>query len=355
MGNNGNVVTLRLADMDDEANLGGEDYYVGFNLRVGINVGSIGGTNRVLVFRKRFGGPTKYGESDRIADIYPGQSYTIRQFKGTSWDVIIRTKAINNNGWAPIEITTVEGVPVTLPPTSTPDPAFENLGTGYCRDSTGQYSANWDSINFCVDLPTCQTQCKNQNQCVGVAWSYKPLNNYDGCTSQSKQRCVMYYSLGAPGVVVEQASGVHAGLIAYRYLPFNSPQTPAPVPQSPSPATPTPAPISPTTAPVVLITDVPTTPEPTPEPTVSDAPTENPTKSCANRQGYLWKDKDRRTCQWAGKGSTFMKKQKKCQKRDNINGNNVAFHCRKTCAKVGIGCHVKRVMNNHTNKIHHHR
>merc|ERR1712238_196614 len=167
------------------------------------------------------------------------------------------------------------------------------------------------------------------------------------------------------------------------------PQTPAPVPQSPSPVAPTPAPVSPTTAPVVptpspiaptpapvsptpapvsptpapmtpttapvVPTDVPTTPEPTPEPTVSDAPIENPTKSCANRQGYLWKDKDRRTCQWAGKGSTFMKKQKKCQKRDNINGNNVAFHCRKTCAKVGIGCHVKRVMNNHTNKIHHHR
>jgi len=361
--NNGHVVTLRLGDMGDESNSGGDDYYVGFNLQSGINEGSIGGTNQVLVFRKTSGGPSQYGESDRVADLNPGQAYNILGFKGTSLDVTIRVKALeNNNRQAPIEITTSEGVPVTLPPTSTPDPAFENLGKGYCRDSTGQYNDNWDANFYCDDLPNCQARCKNQDQCVGVAWAYAPLDNNNGCNSLSLPRCVMYYSLAAPGVVVEQASGIPAEYTTYRYLPF-IPQSPGPVPnpQTPAPVPITSAPISPTASPVVPITaeptqppsrsptEVPTTQEPTPEPTVFDkvdedsaTPTESPTKSCANRQGYLWKNKDRKNCQWAGKGSTFIKKQKKCKKRDSINGNNVAFHCRTTCAKVGVGPCKKR-------------
>merc|ERR1712194_494926 len=193
--NNGNLVTLRLGDDENDAsNSNGDDYYVGFNLKDGINEGTLEGADQVLVFRKQAGGPTQYGESDRIAELTAGGSYTIQGFKGTSFDVTIRVKPFGNNDrTAPIEITTgVVGpqtpAPVPSPtntptkspptksptktptsaPTNTPDPLFENLGTGYCRDSTGSYNDNWEVNNYCVDLSTCHAECKDKDQCVGV-------------------------------------------------------------------------------------------------------------------------------------------------------------------------------------------
>jgi len=134
--NNGNLVTLRLG-VDENENgassycyngLDGlkpdwsctspychnrNDYYVGFNLKEGINEGTAEGGNQVLIFHKQFGGPTKYGQSDRIAYLNQGDSYTIQDFKGTSIDVTITVKSFGNNGrTAPIEITTGEDTDV---------------------------------------------------------------------------------------------------------------------------------------------------------------------------------------------------------------------------------------------------
>jgi len=221
----------------------------------------------------------------------------------------------------------------TNAPTDTPDPLFENLGSGYCRDSTGSYNDNWEVNNYCVDLSTCQAECKNQDQCVGVAWAYAPVDNYDGCGDQSLSRCVVYYSTVAPRIVVEQASGAPEEYTTYRYL------TSAPVAPTSAPVTPTSEPTpEPTSEPTPEPTSEPT-PEPTPEPTVFDdvdSPTESPTQSCADRDNYLWKNKDDKDCEWAGTGKT-KKKKKKCKKQDTILGHNVAFYCRNTCAKVGVG------------------
>merc|ERR1712085_223905 len=140
----------------------------------------------------------------------------------------------------------------TNAPTDTPDPLFENLGTGYCRDSTGSYNNNWEVNNYCVDLSTCQAECKDQDQCVGVAWAYAPVDNY---------------STVAPRIVVEQASGAPEEYTTYRFL------TSAPV-------APTSAPVTPTSEPTPEPTSEPTQ-EPTPEPTVFDdvdSPTESPTQ-----------------------------------------------------------------------------
>jgi len=134
--NNGNLVTLRLG-VDENENgastycynrLNGlkpdwncespycynrNDYYIGFNLMEGINEGTVEGDNQVLIFHKQFGGPTQYGQSDLIADLNPGDSYTIQDFKGTSIDVTITVKSFENNGrTAPIEITTGEDTDV---------------------------------------------------------------------------------------------------------------------------------------------------------------------------------------------------------------------------------------------------
>merc|ERR1712194_294547 len=194
----------------------------------------------------------------------------------------------------------------------------------------------------------------------GVAWAYAPVDNYDDCGDRSLSRCVVYYSTVAPGIMVEQFSGAPEEYTTYRYLPF--------VPQTPAPVAPTSAPISPTASPVAITsapvspTDEPTqppsrspttapvtpeptseptpTPEPTPEPTVFDevdSPTESPTKSCADREGYLWKGNNKFNCKWVGKGNKTRKKKRKCKKEDKILGGNVASHCRATCAKVGVG------------------
>jgi len=127
--------------------------------------------------------------------------------------------------------------PTPLPtprPTAVPDPAFEELGSGYCRDSAGQFNNNWDTIYFCVDLPTCQEECKNQDECVGVAWASDPVaDGGNGCKSNSLPRCVVYYSKVAPAVaIVTQASGSPEEYTAYRYkFPVVSPPTPEPTPE----------------------------------------------------------------------------------------------------------------------------
>jgi len=257
--------------------------------------------------------------------------------KPTLNDVLISEIDVDKPTYAPTNAP-------TNAPTDTPDPLFENLGSGYCRDSAGNYNEDsWEVNYYCVDLTSCQSECKDQDKCVGIAWAVAPTaDNHSGCYAQALPRCVVYYSLGAPGVIVENASGSPAEYTSYRYLPF--------VPQTPAPVAPTTAPIEPTPAPFVPETPAPVTVDPTPEPTVFDgvddsaAPTEKPTqsRSCADQEEYLYMNRNRRNCTWAGKGSTLSKKKKKCRNRDNKNGNNVAFHCRKTCAKVGVGPCKKR-------------
>merc|ERR1712194_819552 len=106
---------------------------------------------------------------------------------------------------------------------------------------------------------------------------------------------------------------------------------------------------SPTTPPTTveptnLPTTRPTTAEPTKSPTTPPTtapppppPTESPTKSksCADQTDFLWKNKPKRNCQWAGKGSP-KKMKKKCKKK-NSDGTNVAYYCRQTCATMGVG------------------
>merc|ERR1712194_898198 len=110
--------------------------------------------------------------------------------------------------------------------------------------------------------------------------------------------------------------------------PTESPTTP------PTTAEPTNLPATrPTTAePTKSPTTPPTTAPPPPPP-----PTESPTKSksCADQTAFLWKNKPKRNCQWAGKGSP-KKMKKKCKKK-NSDGTNVAYYCRQTCATMGLG------------------
>eukprot|EP00751_Fragilariopsis_kerguelensis_P038441 CAMPEP_0170948686 /NCGR_PEP_ID=MMETSP0735-20130129/28801_1 /TAXON_ID=186038 /ORGANISM="Fragilariopsis kerguelensis, Strain L26-C5" /LENGTH=601 /DNA_ID=CAMNT_0011358553 /DNA_START=158 /DNA_END=1963 /DNA_ORIENTATION=+ len=164
--------------------------------------------------------------------------------------------------------------PTLLPtprPTSVPDPAFEELGSGFCRDSDGTYNEpNWEASFYCVDLPTCQKECKYQDECLGISWSSAPRTNHDRCQTNSKPRCVVYY--GAEVHPIEKTSAVtneYEEYTCYRYV------TPTVAPTRLPTASPTRSPTkSPTRSPTTLPTRSPTK-SPTRSPTTN--PTKNPT------------------------------------------------------------------------------
>jgi len=121
----GKLITLRIVEFGDSGN-SGRDYYVGFNDAFGANIETIEGRNQVLIFRKEFGGPTGYGESDRIGALNVGDSITIPNFgnEEDDIDVTIIFNSITNGGRdANIEIATSgsdNGPPPVVQPTPSP-------------------------------------------------------------------------------------------------------------------------------------------------------------------------------------------------------------------------------------------
>jgi len=157
--------------------------------------------------------------------------------------------------------------PMTSSPTVRPtmsqqqEPVFENLGKGYCRDSTGNYNvANWNTKSSCDELTQCENICKVTDQCIGISWASTPFHSDDNCSANSLPRCVVYY--GAV-VAIEKSSGKNLQYVCYRYV------KPAVVPtDAPTTTVPTNTPTNaPTDAPTTTPTATPTTSSPTTKPT----------------------------------------------------------------------------------------
>jgi len=184
---------------------------------------------------------------------------------------------------------------------------FENLGAGYCRDSTGNFNTNWATNSYCEDLLTCQNKCHHLDNCVGVAWASVPTWDHSSCMSNSLPRCVVYYTKiesmysvtpgtnyyeYAPTVVVAQASVSPGEYTVYRYIPASPTNAPTDVPTNAPTKEPTEVPThvpthgptnAPTEAPTIAPTNAPTTAPtqaPTAEPT--HAPTNAPTMTPTN-------------------------------------------------------------------------
>ena len=121
-------------------------------------------------------------------------------------------------------------VPVPEPVPVPPEPVFENLGKGYCRDATGNYNAaHWNMEQRCSSLQFCETLCEVTTQCLGISWSSRPRNNHQGCRASSKPRCVVYY--GSTKVAIEKTSALtneNQEYTCYRYVepvPTAAPRT----------------------------------------------------------------------------------------------------------------------------------
>jgi len=146
----GELITLRIVEYGDtydpDTQNYGKDYYIGYNRATGPNTGTLEGTNQVLVFEKDDGGPNEYGESNRVADLNVGDTYTIPNFQNKNFDVTIRWKSIANDGRdATVEITTV-GDEV---PTEAPTPSCGGIGRFRFELQTDRYAyeTGWQLID----------------------------------------------------------------------------------------------------------------------------------------------------------------------------------------------------------------
>merc|ERR1712238_625242 len=159
----------------------------------------------------------------------PHEEYTAYLYLASSVPVDPTTAPVN-----PTPEPTPEPTPAPVPapnpapPSTSDDPAFPILGPGFCREKGEEFfiDENWDVNYHCVDLPTCRNKCKDQNNCVGIAWASDPSSDSEAiifCGEQSLPRCVVYYGKTTPPVAAEDYSESPEEYTSYRYLPSVTP------------------------------------------------------------------------------------------------------------------------------------
>ena len=82
------------------------DYYMSFNRQTGINSGTQEAGNRVLIQRAD-GEGTSYAESELLAKMVAGNTYTLDNFDGSGYDLTVTVNAINTSvspGYADVTI-----------------------------------------------------------------------------------------------------------------------------------------------------------------------------------------------------------------------------------------------------------
>ena len=97
------LIVLRLM----QRNISENDYYIGFNRKIGMNGNTLEDWNGVTIVRKDIGAPTEYGQSTKMAGLHPGENYNIPNFNGKS-DVQIKFVASLDNTEAIIEVIDVD-------------------------------------------------------------------------------------------------------------------------------------------------------------------------------------------------------------------------------------------------------
>lgn len=352
--NNVPLVSLRLKQYGDTRlsslnNNFGPDFYIGYNRKSGINSGTIEAGNLVTVHRKESGAPDKYGESNRLAALDVGQSYTINNYKGTQYSVTIKVNSITNSlKDANIEITTSGGngngpnppAPTPAPPTPAPvsAPPAPCNGNGafvfrIITDPTDE-ETSWSlrrNINNGNQLSTIIYDINLQGNSI---YTYSPF-----CLNNDQRYTMVVSDANADG---RNRRGSYEGYLDGNLI-FRSPIT-----NEYSTLTSSTFCIGNCIVPTSSPTKAPTTESPTESPTgfinvSTESPTQNPTKSpqqqqqqCKNVEGYKWKGKNKKNCRWVGKGKP-KKIKKKCNKKDKKMGGKIFKYCQATCAKVNKG------------------
>ena len=107
-----------------------EDFYLGFNRKAGMNSGTVENANDVIVVKKT-GGPIEYGQSWKMSKLSTmGDSYTITNFDGSSYDVTVELISIVGKD-AKLQISVKNSAPCSQVEDSN-DLRFKNKGKKNC-------------------------------------------------------------------------------------------------------------------------------------------------------------------------------------------------------------------------------
>uniref|UniRef100_A0A7S4EL53 Peptidase M11 gametolysin domain-containing protein n=2 Tax=Pseudo-nitzschia australis TaxID=44445 RepID=A0A7S4EL53_9STRA len=171
-GNNNNKIVLRL-EQDGDTNIEtGIDFYVGYNHANGINVGTRGSQNKVVVLQKNGGGPFGRGTSLLLASLSPGDSYVIPNLNGSS--VVITFQSVTSDlKDATIKVTVNEDpiptqAPSVSPPTTTiPTSATTYYPTSYPTSYPTYYPTYYPTSgdDQCVDDPNYKYKNDKKKTC----------------------------------------------------------------------------------------------------------------------------------------------------------------------------------------------
>lgn len=98
-GFNDNLISLRLKQQNSE-----DDYYIGFNRKTGMNIGTVEDADRVIIIKKT-SGPNQYGQSWKVSRLSINDTYTIKNFGNSSFNVNVKLTSIVGKKDATIKVT----------------------------------------------------------------------------------------------------------------------------------------------------------------------------------------------------------------------------------------------------------
>jgi len=106
------LVVLRLAQENHH-----QDYYIGYNRATGIHADTTEDADHVTVVRKDFGSPKAYGQSTKMASLWVGQNFVLRDFNGSGQDITVFFSGVTEDGDARVTILAGDDaeLPVPLP------------------------------------------------------------------------------------------------------------------------------------------------------------------------------------------------------------------------------------------------
>ena len=96
------------------------DFYVAFNRKVGSNSGTVEGGNQVMVWRAG-GEGSGYAESELLAKLNAGNTYTITDFDGTGNDLDVVVNSIDLSA-SPVAVASITIGTGTAQPSKSPTP-----------------------------------------------------------------------------------------------------------------------------------------------------------------------------------------------------------------------------------------
>jgi len=178
----------------------GDDIFVAFNAKKGINSGTVNAVNQVTVVQVKSGGGTSFSESSLLSKMNAGGSYINSNFGGKQLTVQVGSVSVSGSEYyADVKIyfgSSCTGAPPPAPapsPSPSPSPSLDLMGPYEIGQTLPGGAAN---DYRCIDLRGGNTSNGNQvwyypcNQTPAQSWYWDDSNNYIR-SSIDKNKCLV--------------------------------------------------------------------------------------------------------------------------------------------------------------------